>query len=220
MATKMCFFTHDDKAFEEKIITFTYVKGMAFSQKQKNVISFHGSIQSAYPQHRILEVSTKSLNPLGVKLSAFNLKLDGFPLESVFQSSKVFANGTQYTFLKSYAPRDAKKFISENATMPLSSFRYNDAEFPLIPQSMFYDYIYIKALMAIPEISMALKDYDIFTDIEFNEKKQINCQARACAIYAHMLRTNSVDFFMSSLSNFKTLYLPKEEKQLSFFDII
>ena len=213
MATKMCFFT------DEKIISFTYIKGLAFSQKQKNVLSFHSSIQSTYPKHRILEVSTKSLNPLGVKLSAFNLKLDGFPLESVFQSSKVFADGTQYTFLKSYAPRDAKQFIRENATTALSSFRYNGAEFPLIPKSMFYDYIYIRALMAIHEISMALKDYDIFTDIEFNEKKQINCQARACAIYSYMLKTNSVEFFMSSLPNFETLYLQKEEKQLSFFDV-
>ena len=40
MATKMCFIADDKKIFEEKIITFEYIKGMAFSQKQKNVLSF------------------------------------------------------------------------------------------------------------------------------------------------------------------------------------
>ena len=86
MATKMCFIADDKKIFEEKIITFEYIKGMAFSQKQKNVLSFHSSIKKQYPNLKILEVSTKSQHSLGIALSAFNLKLDGFPIESIFQS--------------------------------------------------------------------------------------------------------------------------------------
>ena len=45
MATKMCFRVNENKVFDEEIVTFTYVKGMAFSQKCKNVLSFHSSIQ-------------------------------------------------------------------------------------------------------------------------------------------------------------------------------
>ena len=76
MATKMCFKVNDEKVFDEEVLTFTYIKGMAFSQKVKNVLSFHSSIQSQFPYARILEVSTKSSNPLGVALSAFNLTFD------------------------------------------------------------------------------------------------------------------------------------------------
>ena len=220
MATKMCFFVDNTNVFEEKIITFDYVKGMAFSQKQKNVLSFHSSIQKQYPNLKILEISTKSNDSLGVSLSAFNLKLNGYPVESIFQSGKVFIDGTQSEFLKTYPPKEAKQYIATNNNSALKCFRYESLEFPLEPKSMFYDYIYINALNQIPNTSKHLIEYDIFTDIEFNEKKQINCQARACAIYSFLLRTNSVDYYLQSLDNFKKLYNMKESKlkQISMFD--
>ena len=54
MATKMCFRVNENKVFDEEIVTFTYVKGMAFSQKCKNVLSFHSSIQEQFPTSKIL----------------------------------------------------------------------------------------------------------------------------------------------------------------------
>ena len=221
MATKMCFFVNNANVFEEKIISFTYIKGMAFSQKQKNVLSFHHSIQEQYPNSKILEISTKSNNDLGVKLSAFNLKLDNCFVESIFQSSKVFEDGTQYEFLKNLPPREAKQHLSENTNGVLKCFKYANKEFPLNPPSLFYDYIYINALIQVPNVSNKILHYDIFTDIEFNEKKQINCQARACAIYSYMLRTNSVNYYLSSLENFKKLYIKAAPpKQISMFDLL
>lgn len=217
MATKACFLTNQQTPFEEKIVSFTYVKGLAFSQKQKNVLSFHSSIQKLYPSHRLLEVSTKSNDPLGVQLSAFNLKLDDVPLECVFQSSKVFENNVQYDFLVSYPPKEAKQFIAKESHGKLTCFRYNGETFPLIPPSLFYDYIYILALSRIPLLSAQLANYDIFTDIEFNEKKQINCQARSCAIYSHLLRTNTQDYYLASIEHFKELYSTTEQEQLSLF---
>ena len=213
MATKMCFFVDNTNVFDERIITYDYVKGLAFSQKQKNVLSFHSSIQNQYPNLKILEISTKSNESLGVSLSAFNLKLNGYPVESVFQSGKVFIDGTQYEFLKTYPPKEAKQYIANSEKSVLKYFMYDNMEFPLEPKSMFYDYIYIKALTQIPFTSSQLVNFDVFTDIEFNEKKQINCQARACAIYAYLLRTNSVDYYLSSLENFKKLYQKGETVQ-------
>ena len=46
---------------------------------------------------------------LGVKLSAFNLKLNGYTLENIFQSSKVFSNGGPYRDLMNVAPKEAKR---------------------------------------------------------------------------------------------------------------
>ena len=206
MATKMCFKVNENKVFDEEIVTFNYVKGLAFSQKCKNVLSFHSSIQEQFPNLRLLEVSTKSYNPLGVALSAFNLKLDGRPVESIYHSSKVFDNGDCFEFVKDFAPLYAKKFVRENSIGDLRGYMFNGTELPLEPKSFFYDYIYISALMQHPEVSNSISEYDIFTDIEFNEKKGINCQARACAIYSYMLRTNSVDKYMSSMEEFKKIY--------------
>ena len=143
MATKMCFAVGSNVAFEEKIVEFEYIKGMAFSQKQKNVLSFHKSIQERFPKSHIIEISTKSHDPLGVKLSAFNLKLDGYPLECVFQSSKVFEGNIQFANLLFEEPKTAKQYIRENVTLSLIGFKYKNEFFETLPRTMFYDYIYM-----------------------------------------------------------------------------
>ena len=216
MATKMCFAVGSNVAFEEKIVEFEYIKGMAFSQKQKNVLSFHKSIQERFPKSHIIEISTKSHDPLGVKLSAFNLKLDGYPLECVFQSSKVFEGNIQFASLLFEEPKTAKQYIRENVTLPLIGFRYKNEFFETLPRTLFYDYIYISALLQSNIDVSNIANYDIFTDIEFNEKKAYNCQARACAIYAYMLRKGKVEYYMSSRERFKELYTAPAEEQLSF----
>lgn len=206
MATKMCFKVNEEKVFDEEIVSFTYINGMAFSQKVKNVLSFHSSIQEKFPTLRILEVSTKSGNDLGVALSAFNLKLDGRSVESVYHSCKVFEDGNSFEFLMDCEPRSAKKFLRENAKECLKCYRYKGKDIPLETKSLFYDYIYISALLQNSTLYEEIKNYDIFTDIEFNEKKGVCCQARACAIYSYMLRTNTVDKYMKSMDEFGKIY--------------
>ena len=216
MATKMCFVVGKNKSYDEMIIEFDYIKGMAFSQKQKNVLSFHKSIQERFPNKKIIEISTKSQSPLGVELSAFNLKLDGYPFECVFQSSKIFEGGIQYEHLLYEEPKAAKSYIKENVSLPVIGFKYKGEFFETYPFSMFYDYMYISALLQSKKNLEDIANYDIFTDIEFNEKKQINCQARACAIYAYMLRLSKVEYYMSSKERFKELYESSNGEQLSF----
>ena len=179
MATKMCFIVNEKNIFLEEIITFDYVKGLAFSQKQKNVLSFHKSIKELYPDKKIMEISTKSFDEIGVRCSAFNLKLNGYYFESVFQSSKVFEGNVRYDYLKYRLPKEAKQFIHDTEHGELMYFEYNNQKFPLEPKSIFYDYLYIQALIAMKIKDDELLNSDIFTDIEFNEKKQYNCQARA-----------------------------------------
>lgn len=221
MAKKVIFIPDINNILLEPIIDFVYVKGMAFSQKQKCMCSLHEAIAESYPNKRILEVSTKSYYPIGVKLSAFNLTLNNYYVESVFQSSKVFEGNIQYSELIKAMPRDAKKYVSEHSDIPLIKFRYDNQDYPLIPKSMFYDFIYIQALCEHKELADQLLNYDIFTDIEFNEKRQVNCQARSCALYVYMKRKNLIDYYMSSIEHFKELYEGKKtlsSKQLSFFD--
>jgi len=61
----------------------------------------------------LLEVSTKSDEKLGQRLSAFNLKVfaekSEVAFESAYQGSKVFSNGGPYTDLYNAEPRDAKR---------------------------------------------------------------------------------------------------------------
>lgn len=58
---------------------------------------------------------------------------------------------------------------------------------------LFYNWIYINALMDNPELTAELASYDGFTDIEFNPDKGVNCQAEAAALYVTLLRKGVLD---------------------------
>lgn len=93
-----------------------------------------------------MEVSTKGTEELEKKLSAFNLKIDGHLLECVFQSSKVFEKGGPYTDLLEMAPKEAKRDERLKTSGKLAAFRYQGMEWPLLPKTVFYDYIYYQAV--------------------------------------------------------------------------
>ena len=53
---------------------FTWNGGFALSQKQKNITALHQAFCRRFPERKVLEISSKSLQELGVKLSAFHLQ--------------------------------------------------------------------------------------------------------------------------------------------------
>ena len=102
---------------------------------------------------------------------------------------KVFENGGPYPDLLAMPPKEAKRDARLRNSGSLIAFRYQNEDFPLIPQTVFYDFIYIAAIKeacAIDEI-LAISGYNYFTDIEFNPAKSINTQARAAAMLKLMV---------------------------------
>ncbi len=53
---------------------FHWNSGMSVSQKRKNIRDLHESFGKRFPERKVLEISSKSEEPLGVALSAFNLQ--------------------------------------------------------------------------------------------------------------------------------------------------
>ena len=88
--------TNKEDLVETKTIEFKWYSGFAKTQKQKSMLSFHENISKEFKIDKILEISTKSENKLGIKLSAFNLKINfkekEYFLESLFQGSKIFSD--------------------------------------------------------------------------------------------------------------------------------
>lgn len=188
MAKRPAFFVREEKVVQD-IFSFEWFPGFAISQKQKSIESLHHAILKADADARPLEISTKSKEALGIKLSAFNLRLNDDTLENIFQSAKVFANGGPYLDLLHVPPKAVKRDERLYNSGDLKAFRYQNEDFPLIPKTVFYDFIYIAAVKKsftadeIKEIS----GYDYFTDIEFNPAKSINTQARAAAMIRLLL---------------------------------
>ena len=178
---------------EEKEIEYIFSPGFAKIQKEKNIKSIKENIEKKEGfENKILEVSTKSDTDLGVKLSAFNLSIKTkkdriISVEMLFQSSKKFEKGGPFLDILDKDSKFAKKDTRLRESGKLVCFIYNGEKWELEPKTLFYDWLYINTLdINIKEKKLNLeeiKKYQIFTDVEFNHKKSINCQARSLALY-------------------------------------
>ena len=149
------------------------------------------------------EVSSAAKTELGNRLSAFNLKdAQGRLLECVFQSSKKFEKGGPYLDLLDIAPNKAKKDSRLKNSGKLVAFVNDGKEYPLIPRTAFYDYIYINALMANRELWDEIDNYDAFSDVWFNPDKSLNCQAEAMAMFRGLKESGNLEKAMKSYDDF------------------
>lgn len=196
---------------------FKWFSGFAKSQKQKSINELHKSyldnekLNDKLP--KILEISTSSSDELGVKLSAFNLmiknknKEDICSVECLFQSCKKFKNGGPYTDIRYKTSREAKKDIRLKESGDLICFYYKNEEWPLEPKTLFYDWIYMNALNHNEDLKNEIVKYDAFTDIEFNPKRSINCQAKSAALYVWLYRNNLIEKVLSSKYEYMSFFI-------------
>ena len=185
---------------------FTFYSGFSITQKQKSINSLHDSFLQQNCGEKVLEISSKSKEELGVKLSAFNLKIKTsfreFSVENAFQSSKVFEHGGPYLDLLEVSPKEAKKDFRIRNSGKLIKFRYFQTEYPLNPKDYFYNWLYINSLRINSDLIQDLDTYSAFTDIEFNPERSLNCQAKAAAIFVSLKRMNLLEVAMSSHEDF------------------
>ena len=194
-------------------VDFKWNPGFAVVQKQKNIKALHENYIKKYKNDKILEISSKSLNPLGIKLSAFNLKFttlkkkQTYTVECAFQSSKKFENGGPYTDLLGVDSKKAKSDISLKESGNLVSFVFFKEEWPLEPKTLFYDWLYMNALYKNKDLAKEIVQYNAFTDIEFNPKKSINCQAYSAALFVSLSKRGLIDKAMENSTEYKKVIL-------------
>jgi hypothetical protein len=172
------------------VLDFAWASGFAAVQKKKNVAALHDAAKR-HGIENILEISTKSNEKVGKRLSAFSLKVcvggENLPLESVYQGSKVFEKSGPFQEIFNFEPREAKRFIREKNCGKIIRYELEGRKFPLSPKNAFYDWLYIRALAEHENWIENNIKYGAFTDIEFNPAKQVNCQAHAFAVYLGLL---------------------------------
>ena len=213
MAKRPVFITFEHRPFFfQSMVDFTYSGGFAVSQKQKNIVALHRAFTEEWPGKPVLEISSKSLQSEGEPLSAFFLPKfvpslgKSVPVECVYQGSKVFADGGPYTDLYEKTPREAKKDERLRTGSPIVRFHFEGQDFPTIPTNIFYDYIYVNALLENKELAEKILAYRAFTDIEFNPNKSLNCQARAAAIFVSLTLNGQIEK-ARSFESFRRLFM-------------
>jgi len=172
-------------------VTFDWFSGPALSQKQRSIDSLHAAAGKLAGVDKVLEASNKSRDPQGVSLNAFDLMLTGpdgaeLSVESAFQGSKVFAEGGPYTDLYGKSSLEAKRDERLQNSGELTGFRFMDVDWPLEPQTAFYDWLCITALKRKSGLLDHLAQYSAFSDVEFNAEKSLTCTAWAVALYVSL----------------------------------
>lgn len=174
----------------------------------------------------------------GKALSALNLMYEDtetgrlFSVENWFQAAKVFGrDGHEYgPYAELLTVRAPKRYLNEHLDQKtavhyegdelfqrvqseirgsrLIRFELWGKEFPLVPRSCFYDYLYAKALHQGRNADLAARlcDYRVFTDIMFNpgkgKRRKYNTQARSCAIFVSLAKRGLIDDALTDIETF------------------
>ena len=211
MAERPIFVPDEDAPGLVREIPFSIIwaGGFAPVQKKKNIKALHeAAADGGFPE--LLEISTKSDEKLGQRLSAFSLmfhseELGDIPLECAYQGSKVFEHGGPYTDLYNVDVRTAKRDPRLRESGRIVGFLFDGFNFPLEPKTVFYDWLYINTILTHRDWLKRLEKYTGFTDIEFNPSKSINCQARSCALFVSLMQMDLLDESIRSPKKFIAL---------------
>lgn len=191
---------------QTEFVSFQWHPGQSISQKQKSIASLHGAAKTHTGLARLLEVSSKSPDALGVAASAFNLIIAGsrgrYPLENVFQAGKVFEGGVRFRDLLGKTPLEARRDPRLRESGRLVGFRSAGNEWPLEPATAFYDWLYVNAVARDQGLATGLAGCEGFTDIEFNPKRSVNCQAFSAALFVALFRSGLIDEALSGPERF------------------
>nr|WP_143090048.1 hypothetical protein [Celeribacter marinus] len=182
--------------------------GFAALQKQKNILALHQKAKEMGISP-VLEISTKSMQEVGKRLSAFNLKIEVHgvmkSLESVYQSCKVFARSGQHGLLMDLDPFQAKKAVRELGQGEIIGFNFEGRDYASEPKNAFYDWLYIRAISPHEEWIKRNLNFAAYSDIEFTPHKSLNCQARAVAEFHALSMRDSVTDIVHNFERFAEL---------------
>lgn len=224
MAKRPAFLPRAMLPFVERFdVEFQWFAGFAVSQAQRSIASMHDALSRRDIQPA-LEISTKSPAALGVELSAFNLLVRHGDLElsveSAFQGSKVFSSGGPFHDLYEAPSGHAKRDPRLRSSGDVIGFDFLGDVWPTTPTTGFYDWLYMSALARHREAHDELPRFNAFTDIAFNPKKSLNCQARSAATFVGLVRTGLLDRAVENRDAFLSLvYSASDESatQQAFF---
>ena len=141
------------------------------------------------------------------------------PVENAFQGSKVFKNGGPFSELYFADPIKIKKDIRLKESGDLTKFSFEGFDWPIEPKAVFYDWLYLKALVQSVGLTEKFLEYDAFTDIEFNPNKSFSCQAKPIALYIHLLKNKRFDVINASPNKFIQYSLKNKNNESSQLDL-
>ncbi|TPR15026.1 hypothetical protein DY052_06255 [Apilactobacillus timberlakei] len=210
MAIRDVFIVNKSNDFVGEQVKFDWYKSAnKYQRKLMSVKNLHQAFYKYNDDVKMLEVSSASSEEIGKEASALNLAIKTshgyFTVEQLFQASKNYSvSGNHEELLNSKTGLEIKKSVrSCSKNEKLISFKLFGREYPLHPQTIFYNWLYCNALWQNPELAMKIVKYDAFTDINFNSQYGINSQAQACSIFTSLCRKLQLSCALKSFNDFR-----------------
>ena len=160
---------------------------------------FHALMEQSAPQGRVLEISTRSADADGRRMSAMSLRVAGagggrVALESAYQAAKDFGAGPEVR-IEALDGFDAKRRSKERAAKmagagcELAAFTRGGIHWPAATGTAFYDRLWLEgALDAYGDrLGEVLRPHLGFSDCFFRPGPARACQAAAAASAAVLL---------------------------------
>ena len=135
---------------------------------------------------RVLEISSRSRDPLGRSLSAMFLKepQTGHPVESVYQAAKCYGDGGPADILDD-GFRSKIRDRDRATTGQLKGFDHDGMVWPAATGSQFYDRLWMTSARAA---GVGATEHDAFTDMFHRPGRAMACQARSMAMMQGMIK--------------------------------
>lgn len=184
------FWVIQDNKVAKGIVDFKWEPGTSITQKRRSCVNLHNTLSEKLGLTKVLDISSASTINLGVRLSAFNLMLNGKSVECWYQGSKIYDKAGHMKHLYNASSMEAKKSMKNPNLGRLIGFRLIDIDYPMEPRTVFYDYIYLRGLMQFEDKDKIL-DYEAFTDIQAIIDIDA-CQARSVCIYKLLHQQNKL----------------------------
>lgn len=123
----------------------------------------------------------------------------------------MFENGGPFEDILWASALNAKRDGRLKMSGDIVGFRLLGKDWPSEPKTFFCDWMYIKSVADKPELLEKLIEYDAFTDIEFNPKKSLNCQAKAAALIVTLYKGGFLKDVLTEPELLKEFYLEQSQ---------
>ena len=213
MAHRPLFIPFDHTPYVQSLsIEFQWHAGLSRAQRKRSIESMHNAIQKANWPGQILEISSASEQEFGQQLSAMNLMVtldrNGNTItqsvESIYQSAKVFGQVGPHPEWLELTGKQCKKAVQQISKKhgSVTGFEWNGRTWPATNIEGFYSWVYIQGLIQLENGLERLNEYSGFTDIYFNPRKTINCQARTAAQAVQLYKLNLINGIIETPDSF------------------
>lgn len=194
------FWTIVDGKVAKGLIHFRWEPGTPISQRRNSCVNMHEALDF-HCDLKSLDISSASTENFGVALSAFNLTWRGRTVECWYQGSKVYSVAGPMHSLYNATSMEAKQSMKNPGLGTLIGFNLEGIEYPMIPKTVFYDYIYLCGMYENYGDKLDLSMYDCFTDVQATVDIDA-CQARSVCLYK-LLQMRNMFYLLDNFDQFR-----------------